>query len=131
MQYGSEQEIKDRIEKLKSESESINPEIKKESEEKESKKKRNQNQNRESESKGSKKFEDAKELGYLKELLVDKMPLACEEKVNHRFLDFFKNEPGLFLHGFKPKKYLKRFRELAKEMRNEMSTLKLMDVELC
>ena len=28
------------------------------------------------------------------------MPLACEEKVIHRYLDFFRNDPGLFLHGF-------------------------------
>ena len=81
--------------------------------------------------KDSKKFEDTKELGYLKELLFDKMPLACEEKVIHRFLDFFENDPGLFLHGFKPKEYLKRFRELTKEKRKEVSTLKLLDVEVC
>ena len=62
MQYGSEEEIKARIEELKD----------------------------------SKKFEDVKESGHLKELLLDKMPLACEEKVNYRFLEFFKNEPGLF-----------------------------------
>ena len=62
MQYGSEQEMKDRIQKLKE----------------------------------SKKFEDTKELGYLKELLVDKMPLACEEKVIHRLSDFFRTDPGIY-----------------------------------
>ena len=41
-----------------------------------------------------------KELRNLKEILIDKMPLACEEKVIHRYLDFFRNDPGLFLHGF-------------------------------
>ena len=44
---------------------------------------------------------------------------------------FFKDEPGLFLHGLKPKEYLQRFRELAKEKRKSVSTLKLLDIELC
>ena len=81
--------------------------------------------------KGIKKFEDEKELKFFKDVLLEKMSKACEEKANYRFLDFFKNEPGLFLHGFKPREYLKRFRELAKEERKTMSTLKLLDVEHC
>ena len=72
---------------------------------------------------GAKKMEDVKELKHQEEILKDKRPLACEEQVNQRFLTFFKDEPGLFLHGFKPKEYLQRFRELAKEERRIILTL--------
>lgn len=81
--------------------------------------------------KPSKKFEDVKERTHLEDILKQKRPLACEEKVNLRFLRFFKDEPGLFLHGFKPKEYLQRFRELAKEIRKSMTSLRLLDIELC
>ena len=80
---------------------------------------------------GFNKIEDIKERTHLKEILKEKRPLACEHKVNHRFANFFKNEPGLFLHGFKPTEYLQRFRELAKEIRKTRSALKLQDIELC
>ena len=55
---------------------------------------------------GAKKTEDTRELKHLEEILKEKRPLACEDKVNQRFLTFFRNDPGLFLHGFKPKEYL-------------------------
>ena len=67
----------------------------------------------------------------MEEILNEKRPLACEDKVNQRFLEFFKNEPGLYLHGFKPKEYLQRFRELAKHKRETISTLRLLDIEQC
>ena len=66
---------------------------------------------------GAKKTEDVRERSHLEEILKEKRPQACEDRVNQRFLTFFKNEPGLFLHGFKPKEYLQRFRELAKQKR--------------
>lgn len=80
---------------------------------------------------GAKKAEDVKERTHLEEILHEKRPLACEDKVNQRFLEFFKNEPGLYLHGFKPKEYLQRFRELAKCKRETISTLRLLDIEQC
>ena len=80
---------------------------------------------------GAKKTEDVKELKHLEEILKEKRPLACEDKVNQRFLEFFKNEPGLYLHGFKPKEFLQRFRELAKQKRKTISTLRLLDIEQC
>ena len=54
----------------------------------------------------SKELKDLKEKSHLKEVLEDKTPLKCEDMANRRFIDFFKNEPGLFLHAFKPKEYM-------------------------
>ena len=40
---------------------------------------------------GAKKTEDVKERTHLEEILKEKIPLACEDRVNQRLLKFFKN----------------------------------------
>ena len=62
---------------------------------------------------GSKDWKDIRERSHLEEILKDKKPYKCEDGANRRFKNFFKNEPGLFTHGFKPKEYLKEIKKIA------------------
>ena len=60
------------------------------------------------------KFEDVREKHFLEDDVIEgKKPSKCEDLANRRFKNFFRNEPGLFLHAFKPKEYLKEIKKIA------------------
>ena len=61
--------------------------------------------------------EDKRELKHLTEVLKKKQPLSWESSVVLRMRNYFANEPGLCLHGYKAKDYLIRYIELAKDLR--------------
>ena len=65
--------------------------------------------------------EDTREKQYLQQILEKKRPLSCENKVILRFRNFFEKQRGICLHGYKPEEYLKRYLELAKDLRKKPS----------
>ena len=44
-------------------------------------------------------------------------------------MKFFKEEPGICLHGFKPQQYMERFKEMAREVRKSLIPLELSKLE--
>ena len=61
----------------------------------------------------AKTMEDKSERRRLEQLLDEQKPFKCEDDTNRRLKNFFKNEPGLFLRGFKPKEYFKEIKKIA------------------
>ena len=71
--------------------------------------------------KTTKKMEDLKEKKYLDTLInTKKPPLRAEEKVRERLMSFFSKQIGLSLQGYKPGEYLQTFKDMAKNVRQEI-----------
>ena len=75
----------------------------------------------------AKKKGDENELKDIKQFRADYLPQAGERDVFNPLLSCFFHNPGLFIHGFEPSKYLNVFVQQAEMMRNEEFSRSIMD----
>ena len=67
----------------------------------------------------SEKLKGEDELKHINQFRADYLPQAGERDVFNPLLSCFFHNPGLFIHGFEPSKYLDVFVQQAEMMRNE------------